>query len=203
MLVARRPPTCWELCGKLAGSTIPPTQLYAASKPNIERNPHPRLIILPLNMASILCAALALLASDAPSGGYEPGVKAAADIAMHPASIPACFLLYCLGLLLRGRPNRTSGLGGALHGCKPRLTREMRCSKCAAEFPSFLPASRGQQRGVRRAAPLLLLAWLGVCSADKSVQYGPSLCSVSPSVCDGTYSKADLCAPSPKLPPPL
>ena len=54
---------------------------------------------------------------------------------------------------------------------------------------------RGQKRGMRRNAPLLLLAaWLGVCSAKGT------LCSVQPSVCSGTYSGISLCAALP-LPP--
>ena len=54
----------------------------------------------------------------------------------------------------------------------------------------------GHKRGLRRAAPLLLLAaWLGVSSAK-----GITVCSVQPSVCSGTYSSPSLCAAPPPQP---
>ena len=86
-----------------------------------------------------------------------------------------------MGVLLLLRPNRAPSLGGVLY------EGEVCASRHASRRPRPHSTHRGQKRGLRRDAPLLLLAaWLGVCSAKGTI------CSVKPSVCSGTYSSLSL-----------
>lgn len=117
---------------------------------------------------------------------------AAADLAMQPFVGLGCVLCCSvMVLLLILRPNRAPSLSGVLH--KGEVCAARRASHRRRPHSTHC----GHKRGLRRAAPLLLLAaWLGVSSAK-----GITVCSVQPSVCSGTYSGISLCAALP-LPPP-
>ena len=103
-------------------------------------------------------------------------------------------VLCCLAafLLLLWHTKRTSSLGGALHGCKSRGTREVCAMKHATGSRRLRPTHCGQGCGVSGVATLLMLAtWLGGCAAAGTI------CSNEPTVCNGTYSGTSLCAPLP------
>ena len=122
--------------------------------------------------------------------GRELEAAAAADSAMYPTTNPGCVACcFVMGLLLLLRPNRAPSLGGVLH------EGEVCASRHASRRPRPRSTHCGQKRGMRHDAPLLLLvAWLGVCSAKGTI------CSVKPSVCSGTYSSPSLCAAPPPQP---
>lgn len=142
---------------------LPPPQLCAESKPDIEGDSHLRLTA-PLNNVSVASdVAFEFLARDA-SGEHAPGVDAVA------AAITGVLCCLAVGLLRRLlRPNRASGLG-ALHDCKPA---QLCVSRRAAGPPRTRSITRGPNRGAR---PLLLLAaWLRVsCGYDGSASEVPS-----------------------------
>ena len=168
----------WDFCGTpglrgIARATVLCTQLCAVSEPDSEGDSHLCLTVAPpLNVAST-----AALVCDALRSEHEPGVKAATVyVAVHPVTGPA-FLLCCfvIGLLLRLRSNRASALGVALHGSKPRQARDACVWRRAAGLPRPHSASCSQRFGARRAIPLLLLvAWLGICSANDLAHVPPS-----------------------------
>ena len=114
--------------------------------------------------------------------GRELEAAAAADSAMYPTTNPGCVACcFVMGLLLLLRPNRAPNLGGVLH------EGEVCASRHASRRPRPRSTHCGQKRGMRHDAPLLLImAWLGVCSAKGTI------CSVKPSVCSGTYSSPSL-----------
>ena len=116
---------------------------------------------------------------------------AAADLAMQPFVGLGCVLCCSvMVLLLILRPNRAPSLSGVLH--KGEVCAARRASHRRRPHSTHC----GHKRGLRRAAPLLLLAaWLGVSSAK-----GITVCSVQPSVCSGTYSSPSLCAAPPPQP---
>ena len=104
------------------------------------------------------------------------------------ASVLCCLLLVCPPLLW----TRQRALIFALksYRCKRSRLREVRALRC--------PAGRFAQGGVRRASLLLLVPWLAVCTAAGTI------CSNTPTHCDGTYSGAVLCAlPPPCIPHPV
>eukprot|EP00964_Phaeocystis_antarctica_P116931 scaffold80789_cov57-Phaeocystis_antarctica.AAC.2 len=114
--------------------------------------------------------------------GRELEAAAAADSAMYPTTNPSCVACcFVMGLLLLLRPNRAPNLGGVLH------EGEVCASRHASRRPRPRSTHCGQKRGMRHDAPLLLImAWLGVCSAKGTI------CSAKPSVCSGTYSSPSL-----------
>jgi hypothetical protein len=129
-----------------------PTQLCAASKPDIDGESQLCRTVAPLNNVSVASdVALEFIARDASRSEQGPGVEAAV------ASITGVLCCLAVGFLRRllRRPNCAPGLGGALHDCKPRRPRELCVSRRAAGPPRTRSTTRGPNRSAR---PLLLLA---------------------------------------------
>ena len=112
--------------------------------------------------------------ANTPGNEHGQGVEAAsADIEMRPATGPSCMLCcFVMGLLLLLRPN-CSGLCGVPH--EHEHEREVVCaSRRASCRPRPRCFNRGPKRGMCRDALLLLLvAWLGVCSANGTIAVLP------------------------------
>ena len=108
--------------------------------------------------------------------------------AMADIACTLCCLVECM--LLLWLTKTASGLGGEPRGCKPRGVCEACAPRRAASNPRPRPTHRGQRSGLRRAALLLLL----VAQLRAGAAAG-TICSVMPTVCNGTFSGTTLCAP--------
>ena len=103
------------------------------------------------------------------------------------AFVLCCLVLVCPPLVWA----RQGALPFALlesYRCKPSRLSEVRASRCPAG--RLAPGGR-TVGGVRRASLLLLVPWLAVCTAAGTI------CSNTPTHCDGTYSGDRLCAFAP------
>ena len=101
--------------------------------------------------------------------------------------VHCCLVLACLSLLWTRR--RALPFVHESCRCKPSCLSEVRASRWS---PAGSLAPGGRNGGVRRASLLLLVPWLAVCTAGHTA--GGTICSTEPTVCDGTYSGAGLCA---------
>ena len=110
------------------------------------------------------------------------------------AFVLCCLVLVCPPLLW-ARQGALPCLLLESYRSKPSSFSEMRASRCLAG--RLAPGGR-TVGGVRRASLLLLVPWLAVCTAAGTI------CSNTPTHCDGTYSGAVLCAlPPPCIPHPV